>query len=131
MFQFNFENTLSPSVDNVIGTPEFTDSGVSSQNYATGTACLDTYMYVSQAWNTGDYYQIVVNTTGFKDLVFSYCNRTSNVGIGDFKVRVSLNGTNWTDVMNAYTPTTNNATKTTSTFPVAFEDASLVIYTDI
>lgn len=77
-------------------------------------------MYTANDWDNGDFHQFTVNTTGYGNLSFSFCNRTDNVAVGTFIVRVSTDGgTNWTTVLNTFTPATSNGTLTTSTFPSA------------
>lgn len=120
VFQFNFENTTAPSTDNAVGTPAFASSGIAGAGYTTTTPCQGARMYTANNWDNGDYHQFTVNTTGYGNLSFSFCNRTDNVSVGTFIVRVSTDGgTNWTTVLNTFTPATSNGTLTTSTFPSA------------
>jgi hypothetical protein len=129
LFQFNFENAITPNIDNVIGVPTYTPNGVAGGGYQTSGPCQGLRMYTADSWNTSDYYRFTVNTTGFANMTFSFCNRTDDIAIGTFIVRVSAdNGGSWTTVLPTYTPTTVNSTLVTATFPtVANNDAAVWI----
>jgi len=127
LFQFNFENSTSANVDNVVGTPIFTANGVAGPGYSTNTPCGNARMYTAANWDAGDNYRFAVNTTGYGNMTFSFCNRTDNVAIGTFLVRVSSDsGSTWDTVLATYTPTTSNTTLTTATFPITSNNAALV-----
>ncbi len=126
IFQFTFEGVLTPVVDNAIGTPSFTSSGVGGLNFNATTPCEGATMYQGSYWTPGDYYQFTVNTTGYSNLTFSYCERGSNSLMGNFLVRVSPDGTNWTTLIPAYVPLTSNTTQTTPVFPASCENAPTV-----
>lgn len=117
IFQFTFEDVLTPVIDNAGGTPSFTSSGVGSLNFNTTTPCENLKMYQGSYWTIGDYYQFTVNTTSYSSLVFSYCERGSNVLIGTFQLRVSIDGTNWTTIIPDYTPPLTNTTQTSPQLP--------------
>jgi hypothetical protein len=119
LFQFNFENTLNPNIDNVIGIPTFTSNGTDTNNYTTsGNTCQGIRMWLASNWDTGDYHRFTVNTTGYANMNFSFCDRTDVNAIGTFIVRVSSdNGASWTTVLNTFTPVTSNTTRTTDIFP--------------
>nr|WP_315146770.1 T9SS sorting signal type C domain-containing protein [uncultured Flavobacterium sp.] len=131
LFQFNFENTtvpVAPNVDNVTGTPSFTANGVGTPGYSTTNPCSGARLYTADDWDTGNNYQFTVNTTGFANMTFSFCNRTDDTAIGTFIVRVSAdNGANWTTVLASYTPTTVNNTLVTGTFPIETNNATSVL----
>jgi acetyl esterase/lipase len=127
LFQFTFEDALTPVVNNTYGTPAFTSSGVGGLNFNATTPCEGLKMYQGSYWTPGDYYQFTVNTTGFSSLTFTYCERGSNVLIGTFLVRVSPYGSNWTTVRSDYTPPLTNTTTTTATFPVSCDNTTNVI----
>lgn len=125
LFQFNFENNTNPSIDNVIGTPVFSSNGLGTVDYTTTNPCQGSRMLTADDWDTSNYYRFTVNTSGFSNMNFSFCNRTDNTQIGTFIVRVSSdNGANWTTVLTSYTPTTSNNTLTTSTFPTIANNSS-------
>ena len=127
LFQFNFENTTNPTIDNVVGVPAFSFNGIGNTGYTFNTACQGFRMFTGDNWDTGNYYRFSVNTTGFNNLSFSFCNRTDNTSIGTFEVRVSSDsGFTWTTVLATYTPTTTNATLTTATFPISANNAATV-----
>ena len=126
IFQFTFEDVLTPVIDNAVGTPSFTSNGVGGLAFNATTPCEGSKMYQGSYWTIGDYYQFTVNTTGYSNITFSYCERGSNTLIGTFQVRVSPDGNNWTTVLADYTPQLTNTTKTTSVFPAACENVSTV-----
>ena len=126
VFQFGFENTTNVTTNNAVGTPSFTSSGLTGTVFSNSSPCVGTYMYTGASWSTGDYYQFTVNTTGYSNLTFSYCDRASSTSIAQFLVRVSPDGTNWTTVLNAYTGSTSNTTRTTSAFPASCESVPTV-----
>ncbi|WDF48304.1 GEVED domain-containing protein [Chryseobacterium sp. KACC 21268] len=124
MFQFDFESGTSPSVDNVTGTPSLSNIGILS-NYNT-TACNGVGGYQYTAWDSGDAYRFTVNTTGFTNMTFNYNERTSNNSIGNFLVRVSSDGANWTTIRNAYVPTSNCEASGSLTIPNTFGNQALM-----
>ena len=127
LFQFNFENTTAVTVDNVTGTPTFAANGTGGIAYTTTAPCQGARMLTVDDWDTGDYYRFTVNTTGFANMTFSFCNRTDATTIGTFIVRVSGDaGANWTTVLATFTPTTGNLTLNTNTFPAATNNDAAV-----
>jgi acetyl esterase/lipase len=127
LFQFNFEDVLTPVIDNASGTPSFTSSGVGTLNFNATTPCENLKMYQGSYWTIADYYQFTVNTTGFSSLIFSYCERGSNVLMGSFLVRASADGTNWTTILPEYVPSLTNVTSTTAVLPASCENAPTVL----
>ncbi|MGA9637319.1 T9SS sorting signal type C domain-containing protein [Flavobacterium sp.] len=127
LFQFNFENTTNPNIDNVNGTPSFSSSGVTGTGFETNTPCQGARMYHGKNWDTGEYFRFEANTTGYGNMSFSFCNRTSSTSIGNFIVRVSSNsGSTWDTVLTSFTPTTSNTTLYTATFPISTNNTSSV-----
>ena len=127
LFQFNFENTAIVTTNNVTGLPTFTSNGTGTPAYSTTTPCQGARMLTANNWDTDDYERFTVNTTGFANMSFSFCNRTDAIAIGTFIVRVSADaGANWTTVLMTYTPTTNNNTLITSTFPAVANNETIV-----
>lgn len=127
LFQFNFENTTNPNIDNVTGVPSFVTNGVTGTGYSTTTPCANARMYTAADWDPGNNYRFTVNTTGFANMTFSFCNRTDNTAIGTFLVRVSNDsGATWNTVLSTYTPTTSNTTLTTATFPNTSDNSAVV-----
>ncbi|OAB28599.1 IPT/TIG domain-containing protein [Flavobacterium fryxellicola] len=130
LFQFDFENGVAPNIDNVTGIPAFSSGGIPNGQlvYSTLNPCQGSRMVSGGNWDPGDYYRFTVNTTGYGGMVFSYCNRTDNISIGTFLVRVSSNGgANWDTVLATYTPTTSNNNLFTSAFPISANDSSEVL----
>jgi hypothetical protein len=119
LFQFNFENGFVPNIDNVVGVPGIFQSGVnaviSNINECGGNNSLS-----GSDWATDDYYLFIVNTTGYENMTFSYCNSSSSTNIGSFLVLVSPDsGATTSTIIPSYTPMTNNATKTSITLPAS------------
>ncbi|WP_035652909.1 hypothetical protein, partial [Flavobacterium sp. ASV13] len=131
LFQFNFENTTAPNINNTLGTPTFSSNGLTaaSLGFSTTTPCGGSYMYTGAGWDTGDYYRFTVNTTTYSNLKLTFCSRSNTGGIGEFHVRVSTDGTNWT-VVDDFDAVTGNLTQTTSIFP-AFANNKTTLYIDI
>ncbi|WP_369752739.1 T9SS sorting signal type C domain-containing protein [Flavobacterium sp. WC2409] len=119
LFQYNFENSVNPNINNTAGSPAiYQNGGLSNISYNTNNPCGGSYMLSSTNWSNNDYFLIVVNTTGFDNLIFSYCNRADNTAIGNFTSYVSVDqGVNKTPIINTYTPSTNNSTVTSITLP--------------
>lgn len=111
LFRFTFENTEAVTIENAVGTPTFGSSGVNASNYFAGSnndCSGSTGSARSHAgWDTGDHYVFAVNTTGFSGLSFQICMRCSNVQVGDFLIRASINGgSTWETINSTFTPTT-------------------------
>lgn len=101
LFHMTFENTLTPVVNNTVDDITFTNYGLTTLSYQSSYKCEGTYSYRGRAWEIGDYWQWLVNTTGFKDLTFSFGSLVSSTNeLSDkLDVRVSPDGTNWTTVI--------------------------------
>ncbi|UPT69610.1 MAG: T9SS type A sorting domain-containing protein [Flavobacterium sp. JAD_PAG50586_2] len=128
LFQFNFENNLNPAIDNVTGIPAITGNGLGTTTYPTTNPCQGARMISVDNWDTGDYIRFTVNTTGFANMGFSFCNKTDATTIGNFIVRVSADGGgNWTTVLATFTPTTANNTLNTVTFPTPANNNSTLL----
>lgn len=59
LFQFDFESYTAiavPNIDNVVGTPTFAFSGLSSAPYTNVSPCQGAYMVTGSKWDSGDYY---------------------------------------------------------------------------
>jgi hypothetical protein len=72
----------------------------------------------SNGWAIGDYYQFEVSLAGFQNGTITWDQNRSSTGPSDFKVSVSTDGTNFTDVFNYVVPqvTWTSATPVPSTF---------------
>ena len=101
LFHMTFENTLTPVVNNTVDNITFSQNGL-IVGYDTQYKCEGTYSYRARKvlWGIGDYWQWLVNTTGFKDLTFSFGSLVTSTAFNNkFDVRVSPDGTNWTKVI--------------------------------
>nr|WP_315205302.1 T9SS sorting signal type C domain-containing protein [uncultured Flavobacterium sp.] len=119
LFQFNFENGFAPNIDNVVGAPGIFQSGVNAA-VSTINECGGNNSLSGSDWVTNDYYLFIVNTTGYENMTFSYCNSASSTNIGSFLVLVSPDlGVTTSEIIPSYTPATNNVTKTSITLPAS------------
>ncbi|RKS94668.1 IPT/TIG domain-containing protein [Flavobacterium limicola] len=128
LFQFNFETATTPNINNTVGTPIIAQFGLENLQYANYNSC-GTGMSSSLAangWNINDYYRIAVNTTGFTNMTFSYCNSTNNTNINSFDIRYSIdNGATISTVAPAYVPTTGGGINS-AVLPAATNNRSVV-----
>jgi hypothetical protein len=138
LFVWNFEDqNLTVDVDNAAGIPTMLENGpFTSAQYFTGmdgacaTTTTGTFARSVAAWDAGDNYQFTVETTGFTDMTFSVCLRTSTAAsTTTFRVRASTDGTTWTTIVNDFTfgAGTGSAIKGVSgVLPVAFNNQPVV-----
>ncbi|SEA14795.1 PA14 domain-containing protein [Flavobacterium gillisiae] len=130
LFQYDFEGSANPNINNTVGTPSIAASnGLTNIQFSTNNTCNtgNSSSLSSTSWRTNDYYLFVVNTTGYENLEFSYCNDASNTRIGDFQVYVSPDkGNSFSSVINNYTAATTGSTKTSTQFPASSSDNSEV-----
>ncbi|WP_367772516.1 T9SS sorting signal type C domain-containing protein [Flavobacterium sp. WC2421] len=134
LFQYDFEGSYNPNINNTVGTPSIAQNGVSNALISNSNPCSGSRSLAGSNWNTGDYYLFTVNTTGYENMIFSYCNSISNNGIGSFLVLVSSDkGATTSTIITSYTPTTSNVTKTSITLPASANNNSevwIAIYKD-
>ncbi|MBX9888659.1 MAG: T9SS sorting signal type C domain-containing protein [Flavobacteriaceae bacterium] len=135
LIQYDFNsmpNPVAPSVNNTEGTPQISQFGLANIQYANYNSCgtSSSISLAANNWNTGDYYEFLVNTTGFSNVVFSYCNAsngaTGGTNIRDFDVRYSVdNGVTKTSIIPAYSPTTTGGI-TSANLPTATNNQAAV-----
>ena len=119
LFQFNFENSVSPNINNSCAVPVIGGLKINQPTYNNISPCGGSYMLSASNWKENEFYRISVNTSGFEKMFFSYCNRGDS-GIGNFISYVSTdNGTTMIPIINSYTPSTTNSTVTSMELPVA------------
>ena len=121
IFQYNFTSGNTPSTDNAVGTPSISTIGTIGGTLTNGCT---TNGYSGDSWDAGDAIRFIVNTTGFVGLTFSYNERASNAAINNFLVRVSTDGTNWTEVLASYVPPTACTGSGNITIPEVFSDVA-------
>jgi len=100
------------------------------------------YSFSSNNWSPGDYYQVVLPTTGYTSLSVSWDQARSSTGPAAFKLQMSTDGTSFTDLLSysvlqsggggapgTWSTSTYNALYTsTFSLPVSAEDqASLYL----
>lgn len=109
LFHMTFENTLTPVVNNTVDNITFSRNGLIGTTYITKYKCEGTYSYQGRNWGIGKYWQWLVNTTGFKDLTFSFGSLVTSTDFSNkLDVRVSPDGTNWTTVIANLTYTSTH-----------------------
>jgi hypothetical protein len=119
LFTYAYESLLNIPEPGALVTPVFSIEGaLSGESFNTGPlpgSC--TYITGSGGqsfshtnWEAGDAYRFSVDATGFTDLAFGYCSRSSSITlIGNFLCRVSCDaGSNWTTIVNSYIPPASN-----------------------
>ncbi|MGO4819905.1 MULTISPECIES: T9SS sorting signal type C domain-containing protein [unclassified Flavobacterium] len=135
LVQYNFDNSsnpLAPNINNTASASTFSQNRVGNNMYYNYNGCggSTSSTYVRNAWNADDYYRIAVNTTGFANLSFSYCNGAQNSNIKNFDIRYSIdNGTTITPVSgSAYVPKTSVEIKTVALPSVINNQGNVFIY---
>ncbi|WP_426094108.1 T9SS sorting signal type C domain-containing protein [Flavobacterium sp. DSR2-3-3] len=122
LLQFNFEGrSANPNINNTAGTPTSVSVGVGNNDFVNDNTCGSgiSSSLTGNSWNVNAYYRIAVNTTGFANMTFSYCNKTTNTNINSFDIRYSIdNGATITSIAPAYVPTTTGGTNS-CVLPVA------------
>ncbi|WP_426090451.1 T9SS sorting signal type C domain-containing protein [Flavobacterium sp. DSR3-2] len=122
LLQFNFETrTANPNINNTAGTPTSVSVGVGNIDFVNDNTCGSgiSSSLTGNSWNVNAHYRIAVNTTGFANMTFSYCNKTTNTNINSFDIRYSIdNGATITSIAPAYVPTTTGGTNS-CVLPVA------------
>lgn len=131
LFQFDFEGSTNPNINNTAGTPILVQAGVNNLQYVNSNVCgtgVSTGLS-GNSWNANDFYRITVNTTGFSNMNFSYCNSTANVNINNFDIRYSVdNGVTISPIAPSYVPTLAGATNSVALPPAANNQSSILIY---
>lgn len=67
--------------------------------------------FSSNFWSTGDYYQFTTSLTGYQNASITFDQTNSSTGPSGFKVAVSTDGVNFTD-LSSYTTQVNGAPNT-------------------
>ena len=126
IFQFGFENSLNPNINNSCGTPSFEGRGISQPVYDGSFPCVGSFMLSASNWKNDEFYRITVNTSGYQNMILSYCNRGES-GIGNFISYVSTDGgTTKVPIINSYIPSTANSTVTSIELPIAANNKGLI-----
>lgn len=123
---FLFNNGTSPATDNAVGTPS-ASTNVTPGPFAGGCTGNNVFGF-NQQWGIGEYFEFDVNPTGYNNMIFSYNELSSNIQIGNFIVRVSANGINWTTIRSAYGPPTGSCSGSGNlSIPASFNDQTTLI----
>jgi hypothetical protein len=123
-FLFSFENTTDVTINNLEGTPTFSIVGIlAGPNFFAGQSG-QSISYAS--WNSGDGLRFSFNSTGGNNLRFQYYIRCSSTDVGTFKLRISNDLTNWTDLEAEFLPTTSFILHGPYTIPSIFDDKTSV-----
>jgi hypothetical protein len=117
LFQFNFEgDSTTPNINNTAGVVAVTGNvPIATPVFANINSCgtLTSAALSRNQWNVNDYYQISVNTTGFENMTFSFCNSASDDKINGFDIRYSIDGGIISDpiISSAFTPPTTGSSR--------------------
>jgi hypothetical protein len=65
--------------------------------------------FSSNEWAIGDYYQFTTSTLGYQDITFGWDQTRSGTGPGTFDLEWSIDGVNFTALVNDYTVLLNDA----------------------
>lgn len=95
----------------------FTAFHTNGSLWSTPSGNGSTYSLSANTWAANDYYQFVVNTSGYCNIALSYDQTGSNTGPKDFKLQYSIDGSSFTDFGATYSIT--NDSWLTSTFKPA------------
>ena len=126
IFQFGFEGSLNPNINNSCGTPSFEGRGISQPVYDGSFPCVGSFMLSASNWKNDEFYRITVNTSNYQNMILSYCNRGES-GIGNFISYVSTDGgTTKVPIINSYIPSTANSTVTSIELPIAANNKGLI-----
>lgn len=71
---------------------------VAAATYTSPTGNGSTYSFSSNNWSPGDYYQVVLPTTGFSNLQLAWDQARSSTGPANFAVQMSTDGTTFTEL---------------------------------
>jgi hypothetical protein len=110
LFQFNFEgNSANPNINNTAGAVTGTVSGVNNLGFASVNACGTGNSNVIRGdnWTQNDFYEIKLNTTGFNNMMFSFCSSTSDIDIREFDIRYNIGGGIIQIPSSSFNPTTS------------------------
>ncbi len=56
--------------------------------------------FSSNFWGANDYYQFTTSTSGYENITFGWSQTRSSTGPGSFRVQLSTDGTNFSDLLN-------------------------------
>ena len=133
LFQFNFEgNSANPNVNNTVGTVIGDVSGVDNLGFQNNTNSCGTgnsNALRGNNWQTNDFYVVSVNTTGFANMIFSFCNSTNDNQIRNFDIRYSRNGgSTIIPISTTFSPITTGGTNSAVLPSAADNSSNILIY---
>ena len=73
---------------------------VSATTYTSPSGNGSTYSFSTNNWTTGDYYQVVLPTTGYTNLTLSWDQARSSTGPASFRLKQSTDGTTFTNLLD-------------------------------
>ena len=79
-----------------------------NSTYSTPAGNGSTKSFSCNTWNTNDYFQFNLNSTGYQGLKLKFDQTASGTGPLRFKLSYSIDGVNFVDVQNYDIPKTNN-----------------------
>ncbi|MDO8317373.1 MAG: Ig-like domain-containing protein, partial [Flavobacterium sp.] len=134
LFQFDFEGSVNPNINNTAGVATINHFGVPNNFLVNDNTCNsgNSSSLSGDNWDRDDYFMFTVNTTGYGNLIFSFCNRSSNANINNFRVYSSSDqGATLNPISPIFIPGTNGAILTTNTLPASANnntDVRIYIY---
>jgi hypothetical protein len=123
LFQFDFEGSnATPNINNTVGTPAISRTTGLNFGYADSNTCnvSNSISLFGNSWATNDFFMFTVNTTGYENLVFSFCNRASSNDINNFTVYSSSDqGATINPISPNFNPGITGGTVVTNTLPAS------------
>ncbi|MBI2044475.1 putative S-layer protein [Candidatus Pacearchaeota archaeon] len=102
---WNFEaENLVPSTDITSSAVLSVNNADGTQNFTAGNPSTGNALHYDN-WDAGDYFEVTINTLGYKDLVLRFDEMKSSTGPTEFKMQYSADGTNFTDLASSTTNT--------------------------
>lgn len=93
----------TPSSGNLVGDSSAilsTFHTLAAATYTSPAGNGSTYSFSSNNWSPGDYYQVVLPTTGYENLSVSWDQARSSTGPAAFALQMSTDGTTFTPLTN-------------------------------
>ncbi len=108
---WNFEaENLIPSTDITSSAVLSASNSDGTQNFTTGNPSTGKALHYND-WDAGDYFEVTLNTLGYKDIVLKFDEqRSALTGPVEFKMQYSTDGSNFTDLASSTTNTSASFT---------------------
>lgn len=124
MAHFGLNNNFTADIDNVVGTPSASQTGLTFYSNST-YVCEGSYnMYCI---NSDDYLDIFINTTGFNSISISWQQRNYSGSAGRWNLIGDYNNDGTSDFSStSHATVTSSCATVTVSFPASFDDQSNV-----